>query len=118
MLKCQLAKVYVKDKTPQSKTGYYITEKLDGNRCIAEYNGDKWTFTSRNEKPLAVSFDLSSFDVLSYKGVMCVLFSLSLYNIQSQSIGFKCLCFLIFNAFISFLPPFQCLMPLISVYNR
>lgn len=62
MLKCQLAKVYGKDKTPKSENGYYITEKLDGNRCIAEFNGDKWTFTSRNGKPLAVNFNLSNFD--------------------------------------------------------
>ena len=28
----------------------YITEKLDGNRCIASYDGTQWQFTSRNGK--------------------------------------------------------------------
>lgn len=37
---------------------YYITEKLDGNRCIARYDGTKWVFTSRNGKPLKVNIDM------------------------------------------------------------
>ena len=37
---------------------YYITEKLDGNRCIARYDGSKWLFTSRNCKPLKVNIDM------------------------------------------------------------
>ena len=37
---------------------YYITEKLDGNRCIARYDGSKWLFTSRNGKPLKVNIDM------------------------------------------------------------
>lgn len=37
---------------------YYITEKLDGNRCIARYDGSKWLFTSRNGKPLKVDIDM------------------------------------------------------------
>lgn len=37
---------------------YYITEKLDGNRCIARYDGSKWQFTSRNGKPLKVDIDM------------------------------------------------------------
>lgn len=37
---------------------YYITEKLDGNRCIARYNGSKWLFTSRNGKSLKVDIDM------------------------------------------------------------
>lgn len=43
------------------KGPYYITEKLDGNRCIAGYNysvGD-WEFYSRSGKPMRVHFDLS-----------------------------------------------------------
>lgn len=39
--------------------GFYITEKLDGNRCIAFYKDDKWNFQSRNGKPLNVDFDMS-----------------------------------------------------------
>lgn len=62
MLKCQLAKIYNKDKTPKSEKGYYITEKLDGNRCIAEYNGKNWIFYSRNGKLLNVEFNLETFD--------------------------------------------------------
>lgn len=37
---------------------YYVTEKLDGNRCIARYDGSKWVFTSRNGKPLKVDIDM------------------------------------------------------------
>lgn len=45
-----------------AKDGYFITEKLDGNRCIASYDGEKWNFTSRNGKPMHVDFDMSSLD--------------------------------------------------------
>lgn len=38
--------------------GYYITEKLDGNRCIAQYVNGQWQFTSRNGKPMHVDFDM------------------------------------------------------------
>lgn len=38
---------------------YYVTEKLDGNRCIAMFVNGKWTFTSRNGKPMSVSFDMT-----------------------------------------------------------
>lgn len=37
----------------------YVTEKLDGNRCIAYYDGDKWQFKSRNGKDMKVSFDMT-----------------------------------------------------------
>ena len=37
---------------------YYVTEKLDGNRCIARYDGSKWLFTSRNGKLLKVNIDM------------------------------------------------------------
>lgn len=36
----------------------YVTEKLDGNRCIAYYD-DKWNFTSRNGKKMNVNFDMT-----------------------------------------------------------
>jgi DNA ligase 1 len=47
----------------QSVTGYYITEKLDGNRCLASFNKDKqgWEFTSRSGKSLNVQFDMSTY---------------------------------------------------------
>ena len=38
---------------------YYVTEKLDGNRCIARFDGMKWNFTSRNGKPMKVQFDMT-----------------------------------------------------------
>ena len=41
---------------------YYITEKLDGNRCEAKFVDGQWTFTSRNGKPMKVNFDMSGFD--------------------------------------------------------
>lgn len=42
--------------------GYYITEKLDGNRCIAYYDtvDDKWKFASRNGKEMKVDFDMTN----------------------------------------------------------
>lgn len=42
--------------------GYYITEKLDGNRCIAKFINGKWTFWSRNGKPMNVNFDMHNFN--------------------------------------------------------
>lgn len=36
----------------------FVTEKLDGNRCIAYFDGE-WHFQSRNGKPMNVSFDMS-----------------------------------------------------------
>lgn len=42
--------------------GYYITEKLDGNRCIAKFVNGKWTFWSRNGKPMNVDFDMHNFN--------------------------------------------------------
>lgn len=41
---------------------YYIQEKLDGNRCIAYHDGEKWCFKTRSGKPMKVDFDLSDFD--------------------------------------------------------
>jgi len=38
----------------------YVTEKLDGNRCIAYYDGEKWCYQSRNGKPMKVDFDMSN----------------------------------------------------------
>ena len=38
--------------------GYILTEKLDGNRCIASYEDDKWVFRSRNGKIMHVNFDM------------------------------------------------------------
>lgn len=39
----------------------FITEKLDGNRCIAWYEDNKWNFISRNGRRMNVDFDMSSF---------------------------------------------------------
>lgn len=36
-----------------------VTEKLDGNRCIAQYLDGRWHFTSRSGKPLVVAFDMT-----------------------------------------------------------
>ena len=56
-----LAKKFEPSKPVKGYTGpYYITEKLDGNRCIAAYNpvvGD-WEFYSRSGKPMRVQFDM------------------------------------------------------------
>lgn len=57
-----LAKKFEPDKIKQSKYGYFITEKLDGNRCISYYDFDlcKWKFMSRNGKEMHVDFDMSN----------------------------------------------------------
>lgn len=54
-----LAKKYEGCLKPD-KNGYYLTEKLDGNRCIARYNNTtgKWEFLSRNGKLMHVNFDM------------------------------------------------------------
>ena len=55
-----LAKKY--EGTIIKDDAYYITEKLDGNRCIAKFVDGQWTFTSRNGKPMHVNFDMSGLD--------------------------------------------------------
>lgn len=42
---------------------FFVTEKLDGNRCIASYdkNLGTWRFTSRTGKPMKVWFDMRNF---------------------------------------------------------
>ena len=57
-LTVMLAKKY-EGKLRNDKHGYFITEKLDGNRCVAHYNGVCWVFTSRNGKEMHVNFDMS-----------------------------------------------------------
>lgn len=52
----------LEDDVKFSRNGYFVTEKLDGNRCIASYDGEKWNFTSRNGKPMHVDFDMSAMD--------------------------------------------------------
>lgn len=58
-LSAMLAKKY-EGKIKSDDTGYFVTEKLDGNRCIAHYDGSKWNFTSRNGKPMNVNFDMGN----------------------------------------------------------
>jgi DNA ligase-1 len=43
---------------------FVVTEKLDGNRCVAAYNKDTlyWEFYSRSGKPMKVDFDMTGFD--------------------------------------------------------
>ena len=52
-----LAKKY-EGKIKHDDAGYIITEKLDGNRCIASYEDDHWVFRSRNGKLMHVDFDM------------------------------------------------------------
>ena len=59
-LSVMLAKKYESSsKLKDDKRGYFITEKLDGNRCVAHFDGIKWVFTSRNGKPMHVNFDMT-----------------------------------------------------------
>jgi len=54
-----LAKKFDPDKIPEDDE-YYLTEKIDGNRCIAKYSieKDKWEFWSRSGKPFKAEFDM------------------------------------------------------------
>lgn len=52
-----LAKKY-EGKVRRDAGGYIITEKLDGNRCIASYEDGQWVFRSRNGKMMHVNFDM------------------------------------------------------------
>lgn len=47
-------------KIPSSRKDYFVTEKLDGNRCIAKYDVTtaQWTFWSRSGKRLRVNFNM------------------------------------------------------------
>lgn len=56
-----LAKKYEGDIL-NSYSGYFVTQKLDGNRCIAIYYDDQWHFVSRNGKPMHVNFSMTGFD--------------------------------------------------------
>jgi len=54
-----LAKKFDPDKTRlYDKNGIFITQKLDGNRCIAKHDGTKWHFLSRSGKEMYVDFDM------------------------------------------------------------
>lgn len=46
----------------ERKGFYYVTEKLDGVRCICYYDGGDWNFVARSGKSLNISFDMSYFD--------------------------------------------------------
>lgn len=54
-----LAKKYEPSKYYSYRDLIVITEKLDGNRCIASYVDGEWKFTSRSGKPLNVNIDMS-----------------------------------------------------------
>jgi DNA ligase-1 len=43
---------------------FVVTEKLDGNRCVAAFNPHsyQWEFYSRSGKPMKVDFDMTGFD--------------------------------------------------------
>ena len=63
-----LAKKY-EGKVKYDNSGYYITEKLDGNRCIATYEDGEWVFRSRNGKVMHVNFDMSDLPIeFTYDG--------------------------------------------------
>ena len=58
-----LAKKYEPGKhCKDANEEYFLTEKLDGNRCLAKYNEEKgsWEFISRSGKPLKVDFDMNN----------------------------------------------------------
>ena len=40
----------------------FVTEKLDGNRCIASFQDGIWRFTSRSGKPMNVNFNMDNMD--------------------------------------------------------
>lgn len=56
-----LAKKFDPEKFPNDFE-YYLTEKIDGNRCIAKYSIEKgqWEFWSRSGRQLKVNFDMGN----------------------------------------------------------
>lgn len=61
-----LAKKFEPNKPVKGYVGpYYITEKLDGNRCIAAYNFsiEQWEFYSRSGKLMRVEFDMDNLSI-------------------------------------------------------
>lgn len=77
-----LAKKYDPEKIP-SDDEYYLTEKLDGNRCIASYNFelDRWEFFSRSGRPLKVDFNMADLpEDITFDGEI-----LSIEQIESPS---------------------------------
>jgi DNA ligase-1 len=90
-LSAMLAKKY-EGKVKYSRGGYFVTEKLDGNRCIARYDGTKWIFTSRNGKIMHVDFDMSGLPTeYVYDGEVLappqVQMSNSIYNMIVNNVG-------------------------------
>lgn len=66
MLSAMLAKKY---EGNVRNNDIFVTEKLDGNRCIAHFDGIEWQFTSRNGKPMHVKFDMTGLPKnLTYDG--------------------------------------------------
>ena len=47
----------------KDSNGYYVTEKLDGNRCIAFFDGSSWNFISRNGKQMYVEPDMTGLNI-------------------------------------------------------
>lgn len=41
---------------------FAVTEKLDGNRCVAKYVDGQWQFFSRTGKKMSVNFNMEGFD--------------------------------------------------------
>lgn len=72
LVKSDIAPMLAKKYEGGFLTGsFVVTEKLDGNRCVAAYNKDTlhWEFYSRSGKPMKVNFDMSGFDTnLIYDG--------------------------------------------------
>ena len=55
-----LAKKYDPEKMfLKDRYGIFITQKLDGNRCIAKHDGTKWHFLSRSGREMHVDFDMT-----------------------------------------------------------
>ena len=57
-----LAKKY-EGTLKKDSNGYYVTEKLDGNRCIAFFDGSSWNFISRNGKQMYVEPDMTGLNI-------------------------------------------------------
>lgn len=69
---------------------FTVTEKLDGNRCIAFYDGLQWNFVSRNGKPMNINFDMSRFPKdLVYDGEVLSPEQVNMSKIITQAIKYK-----------------------------
>lgn len=90
-----LAKKYenLRTKATFNMNTYTVTEKLDGNRCLAHFDGVKWNFTSRSGKPMKVNFDMSHLPTdMIFDGEILSPGQVALSNNIHKNVKEMCIC--------------------------